>query len=130
MASSGATDLEAARSALQQARQSLSSLEEQPSQPLWWSTTNAMTISSAVLAYSLVVLLLATFLIKGGKSAESVLRFFGTILIITTSVFLVVAGYSSNQIAPVTGLLGTLAGYLLGKGQSAGPRDDGPGNGG
>jgi hypothetical protein len=41
---------------------------------------------------------------------------FGTILIITTSVFLVVAGYSSNQIAPVTGLLGTLAGYLLGKG--------------
>jgi hypothetical protein len=130
MATSGATDLEAARSALQQARQDLRTLEEQPSQPLWWSTTNAMTISSAVLAYSLVVLLLATFLIKGGKSAESVLRFFGTILIITTSVFLVVAGYSSNQIAPVTGLLGTLAGYLLGKGQSAGPRDDGPGNGG
>jgi hypothetical protein len=50
MASSGATDLEAARSALEQARQSLRSPEEQPSQPLWWSTTNAMTISSAVLA--------------------------------------------------------------------------------
>jgi hypothetical protein len=66
----------------------------------WWSTTNAMTMSSA-------------FLIHSGKGAESVLRIFGTILIIITSLFLVVAGYNNEQIAPVIGLLGTIAGYLL-----------------
>jgi hypothetical protein len=36
-------------------------------------------------------------------------------LIISSSIFLIVAGYTSQQIAPAMGLLGTLAGYLLGK---------------
>jgi hypothetical protein len=81
----------------------------------WWSVTNAMTTSVAVLLFGLLVLFLATYLIRLGKSYQAVLRVFGTILIITVSVFLVVAGYNSNQIAPVMGLLGTIAGYLLGK---------------
>jgi hypothetical protein len=29
--------------------------------------------------------------------------------------FLITAGYTSDQIAPMIGLLGTIAGYLLGK---------------
>lgn len=74
-----------------------------------------MTISSVVLVFGVFVLLLATYLIRIGKNSEPVLRIFGTILIIVISVFLVVAGYTSNQIAPVMGLLGTIAGYLLGK---------------
>jgi hypothetical protein len=74
-----------------------------------------MTVSSAVLVYSLIVLALATYLIRLGKSSSSVLRIFGTILIISSSIFLIVAGYTSQQIAPAMGLLGTLAGYLLGK---------------
>jgi hypothetical protein len=45
----------------------------------------------------------------------SALRALATILIITFAVFLIVAGYSDQQIAPAFGLLGTLAGYLLGK---------------
>lgn len=81
----------------------------------WWSTRNAMTMSAALLVFGVVVLLLATYLIKVGKSSEAVLRIFGTILIIVIAVFLVVAGYSDTQIAPVMGLLGTVAGYLLGK---------------
>jgi hypothetical protein len=40
-------------------------------------------------------------------------------LIISSSIFLIVAGYTSQQIAPAMGLLGTLAGYLLGKESSA-----------
>ncbi|RPI08155.1 MAG: hypothetical protein EHM71_09065 [Zetaproteobacteria bacterium] len=81
----------------------------------WWSTRNAMTMSAALLVFGVVVLVLATYLITTGKSAEAVLRIFGTILIIVIAVFLVVAGYSDTQIAPVMGLLGTIAGYLLGK---------------
>jgi C4-dicarboxylate transporter len=74
-----------------------------------------MTMSSAVLTFGIIVLVLATYLIKKGKAPEAVLRIFGTILIIVIASFLVVAGYSDQQIAPVMGLLGTLAGYLLGK---------------
>ena len=81
----------------------------------WWSATNAMTISAAVLAFGLVVILLATYLIQSGKNTEAILRIFGTILIVLVAVFLVVAGYTDTQIAPVMGLLGTIAGYLLGK---------------
>ncbi|MBI3014428.1 MAG: hypothetical protein HYY65_05065 [Candidatus Tectomicrobia bacterium] len=81
----------------------------------WWSVTDAMTISASVLVFGLLVILLATYLIRAGKHTEAVLRIFGTILIVMVAVFLVVAGYTDTQIAPVMGLLGTIAGYLLGK---------------
>jgi len=38
-------------------------------------------------------------------------------LIITSGLTLVTAGYSSEQMSPVMGLLGTIAGYLLGSGK-------------
>jgi succinate-acetate transporter protein len=108
---------------IEAARREVISIDASPKtnqpQNTWWSVTNAMTISVAVLFYGAFTLILAALLIKSGKSSESVLRIFGTILIIIVAVFLVVAGYSNDQIAPVIGLLGTLAGYLLGKGESS-----------
>jgi hypothetical protein len=44
-----------------------------------------------------------------------VLRVLGTILILVFALFLVLAGCDDKQIAPVLGLLGTVAGYLLGR---------------
>ncbi|WP_086930717.1 hypothetical protein [Agarilytica rhodophyticola] len=81
----------------------------------WWSVTEAMTISSVLLIFFFIVLCLATYLIRIGRSPEMVMKFFGTILIIAVASFLVVAGYDDKQIAPVIGLLGTIAGYLLSK---------------
>ncbi len=81
----------------------------------WWSVANAMTISAAVLIFGCIIIGLATFLLYKGKNADEVLRLFGTIIIIIAAVFLVVAGYTDTQIAPVIGLLGTIAGYLLGR---------------
>ena len=83
-----------------------------------------MTISVVVLVFGIITLVLATYLINRGKSSEAILRTYGTILIIVTSVFLVVAGYSSSQIAPVMGLMGTVAGYLLGKGEASVKKDE------
>ncbi len=106
----------AAQKRLVEASQAQVSVPSRPEVAVtWWSVTNAMTISAVVLLFGLIVLLLATYLIRIGKSSESVLRVFGTVLIIVIAVFLVVAGYTSDQIAPVMGLLGTVAGYLLGK---------------
>jgi VIT1/CCC1 family predicted Fe2+/Mn2+ transporter len=89
--------------------------ESRQENALWWTTDNAMTISSAVLIFGALVMVVAALLIRSGKSAEALLRIFGTILIVISALFLVVAGYSDKQIAPVMGLLGTIAGYLLGK---------------
>lgn len=84
-------------------------------QQSWWSVNEAMTISSAVLVFGFVIVVVVGYLLGKGIASENLLRTFGTILIIIASVFLVVAGYSDQQIAPVMGLLGTIAGYLLGK---------------
>jgi VIT1/CCC1 family predicted Fe2+/Mn2+ transporter len=89
--------------------------EVRQEEPIWWSTNNAMTISSAVLIFGALVMVVAALLIRSGKNAEALLRIFGTILIVISALFLVVAGYSDKQIAPVMELLGTIAGYLLGK---------------
>jgi uncharacterized membrane protein HdeD (DUF308 family) len=87
----------------------------------WWTTQNAMTMSSVVLVFGLVVIVICAALMRASRpSPEAVLRVFGTVLIITGALFLVVAGYDDKQMAPVMGLLGTLAGYLLGKAPAAG----------
>lgn len=83
--------------------------------PVWWTNTNAMTISSVILIFGLLVFSFATYLLHSGRDGEVILRLFGTIMIVVLAVFLVVAGYTDTQIAPVIGLLGTIAGYLLGK---------------
>ncbi len=73
-------------------------------------------LSGMLLFFSFLVICILSYLIKQDASKlESLLKVFGTILIIVVSIFLIVAGYSEKQIAPVIGLLGTLAGYLLGK---------------
>lgn len=91
--------------------------------PEWWSNQNAMTMSTVVLVFGIVVLVLCAGLMRNSRpSPEAILRVFGTVLIITGALFLVVAGYTDQQLAPVMGLLGTLAGYLLGKGSPNEPR--------
>ena len=108
------SEIRAQEQEVENAKQHKAIEESYATKPIW-SAHNAMTVSSVVLIYSLIVLALATYLIRLGKSSESVLRIFGTILIISSSVFLIVAGYTNQQIAPAMGLLGTVAGYLLGK---------------
>jgi hypothetical protein len=46
-------------------------------------------------------------------------KILGLTLIIVAGLFLIVAGYSQNQAAPMMGLLGTVAGYLRGKEEGA-----------
>ena len=90
------------------------------SNPDWWSVGDAMTVSASVLLFGTIIMLLATCLLYLGRNADDVLKLFGTLIIVISAVFLVVAGYSDTQIAPVIGLLGTIAGYLLGRESSEG----------
>lgn len=100
----------------EQAHKTIESLEQQDAS--WRSAGDSMTISATVLIFGLLVMGAMTYLIHKGHDPQIILRTFGMSLIIVMSVFLVVAGYSDQQIAPVMGLLGTIAGYLLGRGSN------------
>jgi hypothetical protein len=87
--------------------------------PHWWTADNALTISSIVLIFGLCVMFMSARALMRGIPAAAVLRLFGMLTIIVMAVFLIVAGYNTEQVAPVVGLLGTLAGYLVGRSASS-----------
>ena len=74
-------------------------------------------LSLWVLIFGMVVLVLEVILIRLiNFPSETALKFIIITLIVTATLFLITAGYSNDQIAPAVGLLGTIAGYLLGRG--------------
>jgi len=73
-------------------------------------------LSIIILVFGLILVGLEIFLIKSRKiSSDDTIKFIIITLIITSTLFLITAGYSNDQIAPAVGLLGTIAGYLLGR---------------
>ncbi len=76
----------------------------------------AKDMSLYILAFGLIITLFAGIIAiytKGwNREATNV---FTVTIIVTAGLFLMTAGYSSQQIAPMYGLLGTIVGYLLGK---------------
>ena len=86
-----------------------------------WSPELVEHLSYSLLIFTCVAMGLVTVLLwKSGKfSASSLLRIFGIITIIGVSSLLLIAGYSKDQLTPIVGLFGAIAGYLLGKEPSA-----------
>jgi hypothetical protein len=84
--------------------------EDTPGQGPWM-------LSVGVLLFALVLSSLLTYLRRTSGVAESLFfKMVGLVLVVSAGLFLIVAGYTQQQIAPMMGLLGTIAGYLLGKG--------------
>lgn len=74
------------------------------------------SLSLIVLGFGTLVIALEVILVfKRRISEENIVKFIVVTLIITATLFLITAGYNNNQIAPAMGLLGTIAGYLLGR---------------
>lgn len=84
------------------------------SQPLGWSSYDVFVSSSMILVFGFLLFCIMAFLVMKKNSAMDVIRLCALPLIIVSAIFLVVVGYSAEQIAPVLGLLGAIAGYLLG----------------
>lgn len=72
-------------------------------------------LSLAVLGFGLIILgLQIAVMFKVGKGwGLNFIRISGLTLVIISGMFFITAGYSQDQIAPMVGLLGTIAGYLL-----------------
>lgn len=89
---------------------------QQPGEGRSW-TSIEIVLSFSVLVFGAMVFALQTWLILKMPlhwTPNAILRFNGLTLIITGAILLVTAGYSNEQMTPVIGLLGAIAGYLLG----------------
>lgn len=74
-------------------------------------------LSCAVLVFGVIAMLIALVVVIRTYQQwkpRDVTNLFGLVLIVTGALVLVTAGYSSQQITGVIGLLGSLGGYLLG----------------
>jgi hypothetical protein len=83
-----------------------------------WSPELVCKLSLGIGMFAIILLGCATILLRRETehvSPEQIPRTFGILIIIFAAIFLVIAGYSDTQITPVIGLLGTIAGYLLGR---------------
>jgi len=82
-----------------------------------WHETSEIAYGCAVLVVCLVLVGLEVFHLKSRSTWHPVwsLKIIGLTLVVCAGLFLIAAGWSQTQIAPMIGLLGTALGYLLGK---------------
>jgi hypothetical protein len=113
-----AADTEAAMAALDKAQQALDATQSLPA-TVWvqpWTPDLVQFLAVGVLGFSCIALVLATALLwRSGAPPHQVLRVFGVITIIGFASLLLVVGYNNEQLTPIVGLFGAIAGYLLGK---------------
>lgn len=71
----------------------------------------------SLLLFGVIVIIVEFLIIKklDNVRSEGAIKFISVTLIIIGGLFLITSGFSGEEIAPIVGLLGTVAGYLLGK---------------
>lgn len=81
-----------------------------------WSQDLVRLLTFSILGFTAFALLLAAILLwRSSASAGHVLRTIGVILILGLSATVMVIGYDHQQLTPIIGLFGAIAGYLLGR---------------
>lgn len=114
-----ASAADAALAALDAAQKNLDKTLAQAPSPGWlqpWSPDLVQFLAIGVLLFAFAALILATALLwRSHAPAHHVLRVFGIITILCFSALLLIVGYSNDQLTPIVGLFGAIAGYLLGK---------------
>lgn len=80
-----------------------------------YKTPYEFHLTTATVALGVLMAGLICVLSLRGVVHTEVLRTFLLVMIIFSALFLIVAGYSEKQTAPVFGLLGTILGYMFGR---------------
>lgn len=81
-----------------------------------WEPDLILDLTYSILGFTIIALFFATVLLwKKNISSLGILKLFGILSIIGMSSILLVTGYDKDQLTPIVGLFGAIAGYLLGK---------------
>jgi hypothetical protein len=74
-------------------------------------------LTCIIIAFGLMVIILFLWGMRGTKDRrpEDVSRAMIVMTVITGSLILITAGYSTEQVAPAFGIFGTIVGYMLGR---------------
>ncbi len=81
-----------------------------------WDPELIKYLATGVLGFCVISLVLCALLLARQRaSSGQILRLFGILSIINVSAFLLIVGYGADQLTPIIGLFGGIAGYLLGK---------------
>lgn len=88
---------------------------------LKWTRSTEFMMCLLFITFTLIVVNVMANMMKGVRqpSSISILRLMGIPVIICAAMCLIFAGFNHDQITSVMGLFGTIAGYLLGRGERA-----------
>ncbi len=82
-------------------------------------------LSMALLVFAVIICCAEIIVfLKGHMDADHIIKLIIITLIIFAVLFLIVLGYTNDQIGPALGLLGTIAGYLLGRSAKETSKED------
>lgn len=81
-----------------------------------WSAELVTSLTLTTLGFTLIVIIIAGALLwRTAASPTNVLRVTGILSILGFATLLLVVGYGNEQLTPIVGLFGAIAGYLLGR---------------
>ena len=72
-----------------------------------------------IFVFGLISTYLFYLLVKSGLATRFLMRIYVVIILVFGSLLVVSSGYATDQIAPVIGFFGTIAGYLLGRSEQS-----------
>jgi hypothetical protein len=75
-----------------------------------------------IFLFGILALAVFVFLLRSGRATPYTMRLFVIIILVFGTLLVVSSSYATEQIAPVVGFFGTIAGYLLGRNDKQ--RDD------
>lgn len=72
-------------------------------------------LTLVIFVFGLIALAVFLVMLRKGQATPYTMRIFVIIILIFGTLLVVSSSYSTEQIAPVVGFFGTIAGYLLGR---------------
>jgi CHASE2 domain-containing sensor protein len=78
-----------------------------------WAELN---LTLLIFAFGVVALLLFYWIVRSNRDTPMLLRVYVILILIFGTLLIVSSAYTTEQVAPVVGFFGTIAGYLLGRG--------------
>jgi len=80
------------------------------------SSFREIDITLVVLAFGMLALILLYLIVRNERTKEFELRIFIVTILVFGSLLVMSAGLGEDQLSPVMGFFGTIAGYILGRG--------------